>query len=370
MYTAAKILIVDDHPAIHAILAKLFDGRGESGAKPVILNADNGQAALDILAGNPDIDVIILDLNMPVMDGFELLAHIKGDLRFQAIPVCVFSGNKDDSVKALKLGARDFINKPGDYFGIKIRVANLIESKRQAEASERAKINFLATVSHELRTPMNGVIGMTQLLQTTELTVEQSEYVETIEESADDMMAIINNVISFLGSEAPLHHMPIIPFSLRVIAHDSMSQFISRALENNVAVDVDIHPDIPDRLLGLPDQLQTIFYHLLNNAVTFSPSGTVCLRIMPGVHKESSVQLLCSIADTGIGISAEKQSSIFKPFTQADGSFTRKFGGLGIGLSIADRLVQMMGSSLAVESAPGCGSTFSFSVLCTLDPAW
>ncbi|MEI6306746.1 MAG: response regulator [Deltaproteobacteria bacterium] len=115
MNKTAKILVVDDNPAIHDILTKLFVSRAEVGGTGLTLHADNGLEALEILVSNPDIDVIVLDLNMPVMDGFEFLAHIKDDLRFRAIPVCVFSGNKDDSTKALKLGAGDFINKPGDY---------------------------------------------------------------------------------------------------------------------------------------------------------------------------------------------------------------------------------------------------------------
>ena len=136
MNSTAKILIVDDNADIHEILEKLFKTDEDAGAfRSVILHADNGLDALGVILANPDIDVIVLDLDMPVMNGFETLAHIKGDLRFKAIPVCVFTVSKDDSIKALILGASDFINKQGDYLEIRLRVLNIIENKRRVEAS-------------------------------------------------------------------------------------------------------------------------------------------------------------------------------------------------------------------------------------------
>lgn len=363
MNKAAKILIVDDNPVIHDILGKLFS-RGEDGAVQSILHADNGQAALDILSNNPDIDAIVLDLDMPIMNGFATLSHIKADPRLQAIPVCVFSGNKDDSTKALKLGAGDFINKPGDYQEIRIRVRNLVDGKRRTEASEQAKANFLTTVSHELRTPMNGVMGATQLLQMTEMTDEQHEYVNMLELSSRRMMTLVDNVLSFLQSENPLHHLPAMPFSLRTAVQETIDSLASRAANNGVTLAQDIHPALPDQLTGLPDKIKLIFHHLLSNAIKFSPSGAATLRLEPGTWDQTSVQLRCSVSDTGIGIPPEKQASIFKPFVQADSSSTCEFGGLGIGLSIASRLVQMMGGIIHVESSSGGGSTFSFVVTC------
>jgi len=370
MNSTAKILIVDDNAAIHEILEKLFiTGNDTDFLRPVVLHADNGLDALEMLLINPDVDVIVLDLDMPVMNGFETLAHIKGDLRFKAIPVCVFTASKDDSIKALKLGASDFMSKQGDYLEIKLRVWNLIEHKRQAEASERAKIDFLANVSHELRTPMNGVIGGMQLLQMTEMTDEQLDYVEIVDQSTRRMMDMIESVLSFLKSENPLHYLPVMPFSLRTIVQETIDGLKTEAEHNGITPMVDIHPDITDNLTGLPDKIQLIFQHLLSNAIKFSPSGRVAVRVEPGVRDEKSVQLRCSVTDTGIGIPAEIQACIFEPFTQADGSKTRKFGGLGIGLSIAGRMVKLMGGSLNVESSQGGGSTFSFAVSCGIDGA-
>jgi len=363
MNTAAKILIVDDNPSIHDIMGKLFY-HGDDGATHTILHADNGQEALSVLNTTPDIDVVVLDLDMPVMNGFETLSHILADLRLQAIPVCVFSSSKDDSTKALKLGARDYIIKPGDYQEIKIRVLNLIDGKRRAEASEQAKIHFLATVSHELRTPMSGVMGAAQLLQMTEMTDKQSRYVELIDESASNILAIINNCLGFLQSENPLHNLPAVAFSLRSTVLKSIGSLANAAEKNGVAMEAEIHPDLPDHLSGLPDKIAVIFHHLLSNAIKFSPAGKVVVRIEPGLRDETSVQLRCSVIDTGVGISPEQHSSIFEPFTQADGSNTRAFGGLGIGLSIASRMVQMMGGAIHVESGSSGGSTFRFAVGC------
>ncbi|MEI6206587.1 MAG: ATP-binding protein [Desulfuromonadales bacterium] len=363
MCYAAKILIADDNPGIHDILGKLFSS-GEAGKMPLILHAGDGREALDILSKNPDTDVIVLDLDMPVMDGFETLARIKADLRLQAIPVCVFSGSKDDSAQALSLGARDYIIKPGDYREVRIRVLNLVESKRRSEESEQAKTHFLATVSHELRTPMSGVIGAVQLLQTTDMTVEQSEYVELLEQSANNMMTKINDVLNFLQSENPFHHLPSVPFSLRATMLELIGSLAKAAEMNAVAMELDIHHSLPDNLTGLPDKIQLIFHQLLSNAIKFSPSGKVIARIEPGLLDETQVQLRCSVTDTGVGIPPEKLSRIFEPFTQADSSSTRKFDGLGIGLSIASRIVQMMGGTMNVESASSGGSTFSFTVGC------
>jgi len=369
MNGTAKILVVDDNPEIHDILGKLFKSRGEDGETPLCLHADNGKTGLDVLSANPDIDVIILDLNMPVMDGFTFLEHVRADLRFRMIPVCVFSGNREDSTKALSLGAQDFINKPGDYKEIKLRVLNLVESKRRAEASERAKKDFLSNVSHELRTPMHGVMGMMELMRTTELTTEQSEYIELLEQSANNMLNMVDNVLNFLQSENPLHLLPVVPFSLRALVQESIDRLAPEVKNNGVTLAVDIHPDLPDNLAGLPDKVQLVFHHLLSNAIKFSPSGKVSVSIAPGTREETSVQLRCSVIDTGIGIPPENQSSIFEPFLQGDSSSTRKFGGLGIGLSIASRVVQMMGGSIHVESSPGGGSTFRFAITCAIDPA-
>ncbi|MBV5328256.1 MAG: response regulator [Chlorobium sp.] len=367
MHHPAKILIADDNPNIHEILETLFISRGEVGATPQIFHAGNGQIALDILVRNSDIDVIILDLNMPVMDGFETLAHLKCDLRLRAIPVCVFSGGKEDAAKALKLGARDFINKPGDYQEIKIRVLNLVENKRRAEAGEQAKINFLSTVSHELRTPMNGVLGFTQLLKMTILTDDQTKYIELLEQSAKNMMNLVSGVFTFLESENPLHNLPLTPFFLRKTVQESVDRLSLEMKTNGVILESDIHPDLPDTLLGLPDKIQEILYHLLSNAIKFSPSGKVSVVIKPGKRDAASVQLNCSVTDNGIDITPETQSLIFEPFTQADTSSTRKFGGLGIGLSIASRIVQMLGGSINIESRPEGGSIFSFTVVCSLE---
>lgn len=369
MQHPAKILIADDNPTIHEILENLFISRGEVGTMPQIFHADNGQTALDVLVRNPDIDVIILDLNMPVMDGFETLVRLKDDLRLLAIPVCVFSGCKEDATKALKLGARDFINKPGDYQEIKIRVLNLVENKRRAEASEQAKINFLSTVSHELRTPMNGVLGFTQLLKMTRLSDEQTEYIELLERSAKSMMHLVSGVFTFLESETPLHNLPTMPFFLRKIVRESADRLSVEMRKNEVIFVADIHPDLPDILVGLPDKIQEIFHHLLSNAIKFSPSGKVSVVIKPGKRDAASVQLNCSVTDNGIGITPETQALIFEPFTQADTSSTRKFGGLGIGLSIASRIVQMLGGSIKIESSPGGGSIFSFTVTCSIEQA-
>jgi signal transduction histidine kinase/AmiR/NasT family two-component response regulator len=367
MYTP-KILIADDLAEIHYLMELHLTEYGKTVNQiPVFLHAEDGQTALDLLTMNPDTDVVVLDLSMPVMNGFEFLIQIQNDLRLRRIPVCVFSSNKNDSAKSLALGARDYVYKPGDYDEIVLRVFNLIGTKRLAEASDQSKSAFLSIVSHELRTPMNGVIGGVQLLQMSDQSEETTTYIEIIKTSAQRMMGMINSILDYLHSETPLHHLPVMAFPLRATVQETIESLSSAVAGNNVTLVVTISADLPDNLVGLADKLQLILHHLLSNAVKFSPSGKVTIQIEPGRKDPVSVQLLCSIIDTGIGIPMDAESRIFDPLTQADESLTRSFGGLGLGLSIASRIVQMMGGSIQAERNPGGGSTFRFAVTCGID---
>lgn len=362
MEKPAKFLVVDDSQDTHDMMDLIFNVPGEPGQKPVILHGWTGLEALEILAANQDVDVVVLDLVMPRLDGFEVLTRLAADPRFRTIPVLVFSAGRDEAVKALRLGARDFVNKPGDYLEMKLRILNLVESKRRADASDRSKIDFLSVVSHELKTPMNGVIGMAQALRDLDPSPEQSECLSALEDSSRKMMSLINNLLWFLESENPLHRLPRVPFNLEEVLEASWAPLRPEAARTGVRVETSVDPGIPQALLGLPDKIQLVLFHLVGNAIRFSPGGKVKVSALLLDSGAGTVDLSFSVADTGCGFPPEWKDRLMEPFTQADATETRRLGGLGIGLSIASRLIQMQGGVLDVHSRPGLGSTFRFTL--------
>ena len=234
------------------------------------------------------------------------------------------------------------------------------QAKDAAEASNRAKSSFLANMSHEIRTPMNGIIGMAQLLSQTDLRSHQRDYLATVEESAHILLRLLNDILDFSKIEAGKLELECQDFRISECVARASQMLALRAAEKGLEMACRVSPEIPDHLRGDCGRLQQVLVNLLSNAVKFTDAGEVLLDVNVDSITPDTVCLHFTVRDTGIGIPADKQGRIFRPFEQAEESTTRRFGGTGLGLTISGQLVEMMQGRIWVESEFGCGSTFHF----------
>ncbi|MBP3954855.1 response regulator [Gemmata sp. G18] len=248
----------------------------------------------------------------------------------------------------------------GGVVSLRTDVTVLKAAQEAAEAASRSKSEFLANMSHEIRTPMNGILGMTDQILETPLTSDQRESVGLVKSSADALLALLNDILDFSKIEAGKLDLDPLPFSVRDMIGDTLKALASRAHTKGLELTWETHPNVPTVVLGDANRLRQVLTNLVGNAIKFTERGEVVVSCGRSAEPGDAVRLTFRVTDTGIGIPADKIKAVFDPFTQADGSTTRKYGGTGLGLSICQRLVELMGGRVGAESEPGKGSTFFF----------
>ena len=317
------------------------------------------------LLGKPIHQIIRIDSKSPVttetLSGWTMSQHVELDFirKFgQCVPVS-FSGS---ILKNEQGDIQGFVCVARDISALKVMQAELEKTRDSAVEAAKAKSQFLANMSHEIRTPMNGVLGMLEILNDTDLTDDQRDYLETAHGSAESLLRVINDILDFSKIEAGKMQIERIAFELREVVEEVGASLAEPAQAKNLELMCFMPLNIPSNLLGDPARLRQILMNLAGNAIKFTGQGEVFVRVNKKRDKQDSVILRFEVRDTGIGIPQQRQPELFDAFTQADGSTSRKFGGTGLGLTICKQLIEQMGGEIGVHSEEGKGSTFWFTL--------
>jgi len=331
-------------------------GRVWSSARPVWIEdvTQDGNFPRAAIAAREDLHAAFC---FPILLGSEVL----GVLEFFSHEIQQPDSRLLEMMGAIGSQIGQFIERKNAEDALRVYADDLEVARNRAEEATRAKSEFLANISHEIRTPMNAMIGMTELALMTRITREQREYLSAIQNSADALLTLVNDLLDFSKIEARKLQLDRVVFKLRDALEDTIRVLAPRAHKKGLELACHIDPRVPDTLVGDPLRLRQIVVNLVGNAIKFTDEGEVVVQAQPGSQRNKKMQVHFTVKDTGIGIPLEKQQIIFEAFSQADSSTTRRYGGTGLGLAISAQLVELMGGKISVESRPGHGSAFYFS---------
>ncbi len=366
-HDVSHILVVDDSESARSIFRTYLK---DAHIKTAF--AESGLQAVKKAKSNP-FDLILLDVQLPDINGIEVCKMLKSDARTKNIPVIfvTVASDKTSLVEGFQAGAVDYISKPFEkeelmarvntHLRLKKYMEELEIARKKAEESERLKMAFLSNMSHEIRTPMNSIIGFAELLQDDDLTPEErKEFSSIVINSGEQLLSIIDEILEVSKEEAGELRLLEQKFSLRKMMRELLMVFANRLKDSSVELKLSVPDDAPDVILADKVRLKQVLDNLLSNAVKFTEKGFIELgyRLLP---KHIPV-LEFWVKDTGVGIPKDKQEVIFERFTQVEDTLTQNFTGTGLGLSIVKRLVTFMGGSVSLNSEPGKGSTFTFTI--------
>jgi len=351
-----------------------------------LIRAFSGQEALR-LCSKEDFALVILDVQMPEMNGYETLELMRQRKKTKYLPVIFVSAiHRSDMniIRGIETGAIDFIPKPIvpeilkgkvavflDLYRQRTKLNNLIieleetnlnlkNAKNDAEEALRTKSRFLANMTHEIRTPLNGVIGLSRMLQKSDLNAEQQEWISIITTSGENLLKIINDILDFSKNESGQIVLENIDFEINGLLKNVFKLMKFKADENGLDFSYHLSKEVPAIVNGDPFRISQILMNLVNNAIKFTQKGHVKLIVELDDQTKDSIRILFRIKDTGIGISEEGKSLLFKEFSQAESSTSRKYGGTGLGLVISKNMVELMHGEIGMESEINKGSEFWF----------
>ncbi len=317
--------------------------------------ADRGAEAMEMLQKFP-VDLVTLDLQMPGMTGITVLEKVKQhDPDIEAIIITGY-GSLDTALEGLRLGAFDYIAKPFDVHNILTLVERGLERRRSRTRLKKIRSDFVSNVSHELRTPLSVVVGFVQLLLNQvlgKLTEEQQKVLETVYRNSEELLDLIDNVLWMTSLDAGDEEEAIQNFDVKDIVKETVQRHEGAIEEKKLALTIEL-PDTPLRITGDRLKVERIIQNVISNAVKFTNKGSIAVAARQSADK-SAVEL--EVRDTGVGIEKSQLASIFEPFQQVEGAVVRSCSGLGLGLTVGNRLAKLLEGSLVIESEPGVGTT-------------